>query len=236
MERVFGVKVTGLINQTQHRHERLARTIAEALLADVVFTRQEWSLFHADAHAGNLFAADDGRLAILDWSLTGRLTRGDREELSQIVVGAILRDTGRIARAIAGLCGQTPEEGNLRRRIEEGLAGMSFPGPAWLMRFLDTLAMTGVRFRPDLLMFRKSYFTIEGVYQDVCESCSLSDALMATAVQTLAADWPLRMFSSFHCRGYATGLSNADISMIVMGGMMDLWRAAANPAGGLRRA
>ena len=232
MERVFGVKVTSLVDQPVHRHKRLARIIAEALLADVVFTRRESSLFHADAHAGNLFAADDGRLAILDWSLTGRLSRRDREQLGQVVVGAFLRDTGRIGRAIGKLCGQTPDESMLRRRIEEGLAGMYFfPDPSWLMRLLDSLAIGGLRFRPDLMLFRKSYFTIEGVHADVCESCSLSRALMMTALHRLAGDWPLRMVTPFHCRGYTTSLSNADISMIVVGGLTELWRLAAGPSG-----
>src|SRR5207245_2867738 len=69
---------------------------------------------------------------------------------------------------------------------------LTLPGPTWAMNLLDGLARAGVRFPPRLLLFRKAFFTLQGVLADVCPSCSLEAALVAEAVAALAHDWPLR--------------------------------------------
>jgi len=35
--------------------------------------------FHADPHPGNVFLTDDGRIALLDWAMTGRLNSNMQE-------------------------------------------------------------------------------------------------------------------------------------------------------------
>ncbi|HEU0203026.1 MAG TPA: AarF/UbiB family protein, partial [Burkholderiaceae bacterium] len=66
MERVFGVPVTAApLDAAARRH--LAATLTSGLLAQPFWTKDAWAVIHADPHAGNLFATDDGRLAVLDW-------------------------------------------------------------------------------------------------------------------------------------------------------------------------
>ena len=50
--------------------------VVSSMIARPVFSRERQALFHGDPHAGNLFLTDDGRLALLDWSLAGPLERG----------------------------------------------------------------------------------------------------------------------------------------------------------------
>ncbi|HEX2972366.1 MAG TPA: AarF/UbiB family protein [Tepidisphaeraceae bacterium] len=87
MQRVYGTKVTDLIQADRSCRRRIAATMVRALVADPILSTESQTIFHADPHAGNLMGTPDGRLGILDWSLTGTLTLSDRDAVSQVLVG-----------------------------------------------------------------------------------------------------------------------------------------------------
>ena len=78
MERIHGGKVTDTEQRSQDQRRKLADTVIHALIARPLWAPSSSSIFHADPHAGNLFLSDDGRLAILDWSLVGYLGKSER--------------------------------------------------------------------------------------------------------------------------------------------------------------
>jgi ubiquinone biosynthesis protein len=159
-------------------------------------------------------ATPEGRLAVLDWSLTGRLMADDRVRLVQVLVGGLAQDAARVAGAVAGLARERADEGLIRRHVAAALAELPrfrLPGPSWAMGLLDALAGAGVRFPPRLLLFRKTFLTLEGVLSDVCPLGSLETALTATALAHLAWEWPLRWWKLPDDRDYATHLSSADL-------------------------
>ena len=67
----------------------LARRGARAMLKLVL----EDGFFHADPHFGNVFYLEGNRLALIDFGMTGRLTTPRRDELVQLLVGLVERDT-----------------------------------------------------------------------------------------------------------------------------------------------
>lgn len=213
MERIEGVKVTQIDRVPRARRTQLAETVVRALVAEIVFSRSEATMFHADPHAGNLMATDDGRLGILDWSLAGKLTHRDRAQMAQVLVGGVSLNRRRVAEAIAGLAMGKPAESRLnavaQRAVE--LLRSELPGVGWLMRVLDDAARAGVRFRSDLMLFRKSYFTLEGVVGDLHAGCTLESVLTRTAVEAFVGEWPSRWLRPLYSRDYATHLSNADL-------------------------
>ncbi|MDB5330707.1 MAG: hypothetical protein JWP03_1858 [Phycisphaerales bacterium] len=218
MERVYGKKVTDTHSLTASRRTGLFHAMVRALLSQVVLSRDPSVLFHGDPHAGNLFATRDGRLAILDWSLAGRLTTADREALSQIIVGGLRMDARAVARAVRNLTGRGTREVTIRTHVDEAmgqLRGLALPGPTWAMRLLDALALSGARFAPRLLLFRKAFFTLEGVLADVCPECSLEGALIGDVLAALVREWPSRLLRPPLSRDYATHVSSGDLLRIV---------------------
>jgi ubiquinone biosynthesis protein len=221
MERVPGRKITdGGPLDWWRRHAQFRRAV-RALLASVMLNRDESVLFHGDPHAGNLMATPDGRLAILDWSLTGRLTAANRRQFAQLLVGAWARDPARIMAAVVGLACDSPGEAVLLRHVEAAMTALRWyrpPGPTWAVGLLDALAAAGVRFLPHLLLFRKAFLTLQGVLADVCPDGSLEAALLVETFLRLAWEWPIRWCKPLADCDYATHVSSADLLHVALCG------------------
>jgi ubiquinone biosynthesis protein len=219
MERVLGRKVTDSRGIHAWQRPALFLSAVRALLADILFSRDESVLFHADPHAGNLMLTSDGRLAILDWSLTGRLTTSDRVQLSQILVGALGLDCARIVAAVVELAGGGSKEDIIARHVQEAVMDLRWrrlAGPRWVIDLLDDLTRAGVRFPHHLMLLRKTFLTLEGVLADVWPAGLLDEILMAEAMVHLAWEWLLRWCKPLYDRDYATHISSANLLQLVL--------------------
>jgi ubiquinone biosynthesis protein len=233
MERVYGRKVTEVQAIGYWQRSALFLSAGRALVSDVLFSRDESVLFHADPHAGNLMVTCDGCLAILDWSLTERLTTDDRVQMSQILVGALALDVARVVAAVMGLSGESADENFIARYVREAVTELRWrrpPGPRWVIDLLDRLVHAGVRFPTRLLLFRKAFLTLEGVLADVWPAGLLDETLMAEALLRFAWEWPLRWCKPLHDRDYGTHVSSADLWYLVLRPLRQLCLPAlANP-------
>ena len=233
MQRLHGQKISDPGLPRTLSRPGLARTAAEALIAQPLFGSRPAALFHADPHAGNLLATADGRLGILDWSLTGRLRKGERTDLMQLMLGTLSWDVEKMARAVMSLAQKPPDEAAVASVLHSSLGELrqgSFPGVAWLTRLLDALAVRAqVRFGSDLLLFRKSLLTLEGVLADLMQTeaagCAVFDeAVMRTFVERWGAEWLERFRAPFSSRHFGTHVSNADLFWFLWSRPMALTR------------
>jgi ubiquinone biosynthesis protein len=214
MSRIEGVKVTDWSGDGPSRR-RLAESVICALLAVPMLSLEDSAEFHADPHAGNLFATTDGRLAILDWSLTGSLGRSARSAVARMALGAAMFDSGKITAELKGLCENAPDEAGIRRVVESALdraALVMTPGPTWLMHLMDEAARAGACFSADLMLFRKTLFTLEGVIEDIAADVRIDDVLLRMMGAAFAAELSQRGFARPESREFGTHLSNLDLA------------------------
>ncbi len=235
MERINGRPVMVHDGESAADRRRLAESILRALLARPIWDDDNASLFHADPHAGNLFVTEQRQLAILDWSLVGRLLKSDRIQLVQVMLAALTFDSGRLAKAVSGLGISPPREEPLRTVVAEALRrirGGMIPGLRWLMLLLDDAARTtGLRFPGDLLMFRKAVFTLDGVIADLSPETSIDAVLHVSALEQFSREWTSRLFAYPHSRQFGTHVSNVDLLEFVwalpganLRFLIDTWR------------
>jgi ubiquinone biosynthesis protein len=222
MERVKGVKVTEHGLQSESEASRLARLVLQALIARPIFTKSSNALFHGDPHAGNLFLANDGRLAILDWSLVGSFRESELVALVQLILGAITLSSERIVTTLVGL--------DERQRLDQAALGEivlvwldrirlgQLPGFTWLMGLLDEAIKTcGLRLGGNLLLFRKTIHTLEGVIEDIGpRENRLDDVLLGEFLCRFVEEWPERWLAMPYSREFATRLSNADLASLML--------------------
>jgi len=221
MERIDGHKVTepGVHNAWDRR--RLADLIVEAMIAGPIWSPSSQATFHADPHAGNLFVTSDRRLAILDWSLTGTLSEGERIAMTQIVLGGLSLSAIQVRSGLRAVAlDQRIDEAALDvvvqdwlRRVRQGM----FPGFSWLMGMLDDAVLRArLRAGTDLIMFRKALLTLEGVLADVSADVRIDELLPTLFLRRLAAEWPRRWITPPFSRELETRLSTADLALLLM--------------------
>ena len=215
MERVFGTRVTDTEHLSDGARKELAGLVLTELVAKPIWNTEPCAIFHADPHAGNLFYTQDGRLAILDWALVGYLHKTEREQTAQIVLGALNLDANRIMRAIGAMAIEKPNESALREVVTEAVAALyrtEPPGLHWLLNLLgDAMFKAGVLFGEDLVLFRKSVLTLEGVAADVSKDLSLGKVLPLSGGLELLREWARRCVASPISRDFGTHVSNIDL-------------------------
>jgi ubiquinone biosynthesis protein len=195
--------------------------VIEALIARPVLATDRHALFHGDPHAGNLFLTRDGRLALLDWSLIGELGKRERIALVQILLGALLSDVERMVSPLLDLAERSGVdraalEGIVRNWLAQLQQGQ-LPGFTWLMGMVDEAVQHArLRVSADLLLFRKSLFTLEGVLRDIGTDRNRIEAvLLSQFLRQFVLEWPQRWQLSPSSRALATRLSNLDLAELI---------------------
>src|ERR1044072_4997105 len=107
MQFISGVKVTDLdgLRRAGHEPRRINELIYRAYFKQLL----EDGFFHADPHPGNLLVMSDGRLAVFDFGMVGRIS----EELQRQMIDAFFhlfsRDISAIVDDLVGLGFLAPE-------------------------------------------------------------------------------------------------------------------------------
>jgi predicted unusual protein kinase regulating ubiquinone biosynthesis (AarF/ABC1/UbiB family) len=99
LERVRGEKVAPGHGLDPERASTLAREFFRAYIHQVCVS----GVYHADPHRGNVFLTDDGRLALLDFGLLGRLDDDTRTTLSLLLLALAQNRSEDVAELILGL-------------------------------------------------------------------------------------------------------------------------------------
>jgi ubiquinone biosynthesis protein len=119
MERIHGVKVEEDNGLDPERAAALAATFFRAYIRQVTVK----GLYHADPHRGNVFLTPDGRLALLDFGLIGRLDDDTRTSLALLLLAVAQNRADDVADLILSLSQTTAESDesgfvhDLRRKL-----------------------------------------------------------------------------------------------------------------------
>jgi len=127
-------------------------------------------IFHGDLHGGNLFVRPDGRTALLDFGITGRLDQTRRVALLRLLIGGAANDLRSQVEAIRDL-GALPADVDVDRVIRElnldappvdptTLTGDQLVGE--LQQIVKGLLGLGARFPKELMLFVKNLVFVDG--------------------------------------------------------------------------
>lgn len=196
MSRLEGEKITDAAI-TDEEKKACASRLFSTLIFKPLFSTSEETIFHGDPHAGNILAHKAEKdhpvaISIVDWSLAGHLKKSLRINLIQLFQYVVLGNKEFIGRTIMTLCSPKRPEGEISyRQLDDALtSAMSSKTytDAVLMKkmffLIDCASRCGMVFRPELLLFRKAFFTLEGVLCDLNPAFDI-DAVTADCLRTL---------------------------------------------------
>ncbi|MEM8987753.1 MAG: 2-polyprenylphenol 6-hydroxylase [Pseudomonadota bacterium] len=150
--------------------------VDRAVLADTVmrvFLRQAMGsgFFHADMHQGNLFVDGQGRLALVDFGIMGRLDEDAQRYLAEILWGFLRRDYARVAR-VHFEAGYVPARHSVDkfaqalRAVGEPIFGQGAADISMsrlMLQLFEVTALFDMHLRPELVLLQKTMVTVEGV-------------------------------------------------------------------------
>jgi ubiquinone biosynthesis protein len=127
-------------------------------------------VFHGDLHGGNLFVLPDGRTALLDFGITGRLDENRRLAFLRLMMGASANDLRGQLAALRDL-GALPADADLdevitQLRLEEKpvdpttLSGEQLVGE--IQEIIKGLLGVGAKFPKELMLFVKNLVFLDG--------------------------------------------------------------------------
>lgn len=139
----------------------------------VMFFNQAYrdGVFHADLHPGNIMVCPDGRIALVDFGIIGRLAEKDRLAIAEILYAFIKHDYIRVAE-IHVEAGYIPANTDIAlfaqscRAIGESIVGMSAKDVSvgkLLSQLFKMTKIFGMETQPQLLMIQKTTVIVEGI-------------------------------------------------------------------------
>lgn len=190
LERVAGIRIDDRAALIAAGHDTRA-ILAKAARA---FFNQVFrdGFFHADLHPGNLFVAEDGAIAAVDFGIMGRLDRKTRFFLADMLLGFLTGDFRRVAQVHFD-AGYVPARQSLDafaqacRSIGEPILGRPLHEIS-LARLLAQLFEVTEQFQmetqPQLLLLQKTMLVAEGVGRQLDPSVN-----MWALARPLIEDW-----------------------------------------------
>jgi ubiquinone biosynthesis protein len=151
-------------------------------------------VFHGDLHGGNLFILPSGKIALLDFGITARLSEKKRVALLSLIVGA---SNGHIPSQVAALrdLGALPENTD----VETVIAQLGLDRPpvdpttltadelvGELQRSIKTLLALGARMPKELMLFVKNMVFLDGAIATLAPDLDLFGEIEAISLMFAA--------------------------------------------------
>jgi len=208
MDYVSGTKITALspIAQLDINGDVLAEELFKAYLKQVLID----GFFHADPHPGNIFLTDDGRVALLDLGMTGRLSSRMQENLLRLLL-AISEGNGDDAVKIILNISETTDdfdEAEFSKKAAEFVSeqrnqtlNRQNVGKA-LMEVSRTAAQTGLYVPTELTLLGKTLLQLEEVGKTLCPQFDTNASVRRNVAEIMTtrmrkAATPGNMFGKF---------------------------------------
>ncbi|MDH3706652.1 MAG: AarF/UbiB family protein [Acidimicrobiia bacterium] len=147
-------------------------------------------IFHGDLHGGNLFVMEDGRTALLDFGITGRMGEGHRLAFLRLMMAGTTGDTRTQLAALRDL-GALPMDTDL----EAVIADLGLDGPAIdpttlsadelvaeLQRVVKLLLGYGARMPKELMLFVKNLMFLDGAIATLAPDIDLFEEITHIAM------------------------------------------------------
>lgn len=193
MELVRGRKVTDIspLARLEMDGERLAEQLFEAYLKQILVDGR----FHADPHPGNIFLTDDGRVALIDLGMMGRIPEAMRGDLLRLVV-AVGEGRGDEAARVARELGEVDEElhdpSEYRRRVEDlveryhGARVADLEVGSIVMEIASIAGTSGVRVPSELTLLGKTLLNLDAVGRALAPEFDPNASIRGKAAELLA--------------------------------------------------
>jgi len=213
MERLSGFKWDDAIGMRKAGIDTSA--VVRAALVSFLEGAMLHGVFHGDLHGGNLLVGDDGKVVLLDYGITGRLSEAKRLGFLRLLMGSSMNDLQSQIQALIDL-GALPTDTDIQAVIDD--LGLEEPAKdptqmrpeemiAEIQELTKALLGYGARLPKELMLFVKNMIFV--------------DSSLATLAPEIDLFAEITYLASYFMTRYGAQIS-ADIGMQVSPTAIDL--------------
>ncbi|MFQ5620772.1 MAG: ABC1 kinase family protein [Candidatus Nanoarchaeia archaeon] len=194
LEYVHGARLSNLIRKNKiHTPNAITQNILELGLKQIF----RMSIFHADLHPGNIIVMRDGRIALLDFGITGSLLPAIREQSIKMYLSLMDKDVKAAEEALLAV-GDVPEYTNrrafrkeIREVIEEWHRGSTRGKRVThqMHKLLDVCTKHQIALPKDMVMLAKALVTMEATCLEVDPDFDFVESSKPYLVQVLESEF-----------------------------------------------
>jgi len=167
MELIDGEPFHRIDKSDEERVQAVMDNLIEATYQQVF----DHGFFHGDPHPGNLLVLEDGRLAYLDFGLTGQLTVEMRDVVVALFVGLVMSDAETVALTLyrAGATEGKVDLKGFKREVERlmtkyhGATLTELSQTTSLVEFVETAARFRIRLVPEYVVLVRTASILDGI-------------------------------------------------------------------------
>lgn len=236
MEFSNGCKVSD-VQVSSDKKRQLAEQIFEALICVPLFYHKETAIFHGDPHAGNILVEvnnKEQKVVLIDWTLASHLSRSSRAQIMVLLLGVITKNAKQLGETISEMTLKTTRPSSADK-LETIVRAFFCDAPqtkdplTTSFLLLDELSLSGTVFPAELLLFRKAFFTLEGVLTDLAPGFQIGSFMEHYLIKMLIVEMPKRLLNSYNPTGssaehYPSMLSNFDVQLLSWQRAIDFWQ------------
>jgi len=184
MERMTGFAVTDLSGMRAAGVDTAG--VVRACLVSVLEGAMIYGVFHGDLHGGNLLIQSDGRVALLDYGITGRLDDRRRVVLLRMLLAAMTGDHRSVLAGYQELGAISPDadldeflrEIPMDRPVVDSANAGADQMIAEMRRVTKALLKHGARLPKELMLFMKDFMFIDGAIGTLAPDLDVLDEMV----------------------------------------------------------
>ncbi|MEM9131607.1 MAG: AarF/UbiB family protein [Actinomycetota bacterium] len=168
MERLHGFNFNDVVGMTEAGID--THNVIETAMLGFLEGAFLHGVFHGDLHGGNLFVLDDGRIGLVDFGITGRLSESERTAFLKMMMTATMNDIKGQVGALRDLGALPPDTD-----VEAVIADLGLDGPppdptamtpeeliTEMQRIVKALLGYGARLPKPLMLYIKNLIFVDG--------------------------------------------------------------------------
>lgn len=171
-----------------------SRAIAHKLMHATYAQVFDHGFFHGDPHPGNIFVTDDGRLAFLDFGVTGMLTGAMQDTIISAFTSMVFRDAEALAMTIfrAGATKGRVDLREFREEIEKlmlkyyGASLDDLANPTTLMEVVQLSSRYRIDLPPEYAVLSRAIGLIEGQIRGLLPGVDIVEEVRPYASRLMA--------------------------------------------------
>jgi ubiquinone biosynthesis protein len=194
LERIEGIRINEFqrLDEAGFDRRELALKGADAFFKMVL----KDGLFHADPHPGNIFVLSDGRIALVDFGIMGRVTEENMEHFANIFVALSEHDYDALVRQYVNLGFLSPESMDTEKfeqEVKEDLAELLEPYYGMQVKqidfgaYIDRVTSILLRYKlkqpSNLYLMDKALITLEGLLKQLDPAFNYFEAAQPYVVE-----------------------------------------------------